>query len=47
MNAGSVGAPVWRGQRRLFVRRAADQEHAVLYVQDVQDRNGSSSTPPN
>ncbi|MDD6792220.1 MAG: prolyl oligopeptidase family serine peptidase [Thermobifida fusca] len=34
MNAGSVGAPVWRGQRRLFVRRAADQEHAVLYVQD-------------
>ncbi|PDP86523.1 S9 family peptidase [Glycomyces fuscus] len=34
LGAGSVGAPVWRGDRRFFVRRTADQEHGVLYVQD-------------
>jgi prolyl oligopeptidase len=32
LGAGSVGAPVWRGERRFFTRRAADQEHAVLYT---------------
>ncbi|MFI6520988.1 prolyl oligopeptidase family protein [Spirillospora sp. NPDC050679] len=30
--AGSVGTPVWRGGRRFFTRRAADQEHPVLYT---------------
>ena len=34
MGAGSVGAPVWRGERRFSGRRTADQEHPVLYVRD-------------
>ncbi|MFG2003536.1 prolyl oligopeptidase family protein [Spirillospora sp. NPDC048911] len=32
--AGSVGSPVWRGARRFFSRRTADQEHPVLYTVD-------------
>jgi prolyl oligopeptidase len=32
LGAGSVGAPAWRGERRFFSRRAAGQEHAVLYT---------------
>ncbi|WP_067477685.1 prolyl oligopeptidase family serine peptidase [Actinomadura hibisca] len=32
--AGSVGTPVWRGGRRFFTRRSADQEHPVLYTVD-------------
>jgi prolyl oligopeptidase len=32
LGAGSVGAPRWRDERRFFVRRTAEQEHAVLYV---------------
>jgi prolyl oligopeptidase len=32
--AGSVSAPVWRGERRFFLRREPDQEHAVLYTVD-------------
>src|SRR5690625_1532837 len=32
MGAGYVGPPVWRGERRLFMRRAAEQEHGVLYL---------------
>ena len=34
LGAGSVGAPTWRGGRRFFVRRTAEQEHAVLYTVD-------------
>ncbi|WP_346045204.1 prolyl oligopeptidase family serine peptidase [Actinomadura chokoriensis] len=34
LGAGSVGSPVWRGGRRFFTRRAADQEHPVLYTVD-------------
>ncbi|CAL9559409.1 Prolyl endopeptidase [Nocardiopsis dassonvillei] len=34
LGAGSVGAPVWRGERRFSGRRTADQEHPVLYVRD-------------
>lgn len=34
LGAGSIGSPVWRGERRLFTRRTADQEHAVLYTVD-------------
>jgi prolyl oligopeptidase len=30
--SGSVGAPVWRGERQFYTRRAAGQEHAVLYT---------------
>jgi hypothetical protein len=32
LGAGVVGVPVWRGDRRFFIRRAGDQEHAVLLV---------------
>jgi len=32
--AGTVSTPVWRGERRFFLRRAPSQEHAVLYVVD-------------
>ncbi len=32
LGAGSVGAPIWRGDRRFFTRRALGQEHAVLYT---------------
>ncbi|MFI6578021.1 prolyl oligopeptidase family protein [Nocardiopsis sp. NPDC050513] len=34
MDAGHVGAPVWRGERHFFTHRTADQEHGVLLVQD-------------
>jgi prolyl oligopeptidase len=30
LGAGTVGAPVWRGERAFFVRREPGQEHAVL-----------------
>jgi prolyl oligopeptidase len=29
---GMISAPMWRGDRRFFLRRTAGQEHAVLYV---------------
>ncbi len=32
--AGTVGAPAWRGERQFFVRRTAEQEHAVLLTVD-------------
>ncbi|MFI2752834.1 prolyl oligopeptidase family protein [Cellulomonas sp. P22] len=32
LGAGFVGAPAWRGDRRFFMRRTGDQEHAVLVV---------------
>ncbi|MBB6170818.1 prolyl oligopeptidase [Nocardiopsis mwathae] len=34
MGAGFVGAPVWRGERRFFTRRTAEQEHGVLHTVD-------------
>lgn len=34
MGAGHVGVPIWRGERRFVSRRAPDQEHAALHVQD-------------
>ncbi|MFF0310643.1 prolyl oligopeptidase family protein [Streptosporangium sp. NPDC004379] len=34
LRSGSVGAPVWRGNRSFFTRRTPDQEHAVLYTVD-------------
>ena len=34
LSAGVVGVPVWRGRRRFFVRRTAEQEHGVLHVVD-------------
>src|ERR1700733_2152072 len=32
LSAGSVDAPVWRGDRQFYTRRDAGQEHAVLYT---------------
>jgi prolyl oligopeptidase len=32
LGAGYVGAPLWRGERQFYSRRAAGQEHAVLYT---------------
>jgi prolyl oligopeptidase len=34
LRSGSVGVPIWRGDRHFFMRRTPDQEHAVLYVVD-------------
>ncbi|WP_406312991.1 prolyl oligopeptidase family serine peptidase [Streptosporangium sp. NBC_01639] len=34
LRSGSIGAPVWRGERRFFMRRTPEQEHAVLYTVD-------------
>jgi prolyl oligopeptidase len=34
LSAGVVGVPIWRGDRRFFVRREGSQEHGVLLVQD-------------
>ncbi|MFF4414641.1 prolyl oligopeptidase family protein [Streptosporangium sp. NPDC001559] len=34
LRSGSIGAPAWRGERRFFMRRTPDQEHAVLYTVD-------------
>ncbi|GAB3692664.1 prolyl oligopeptidase family serine peptidase [Nocardiopsis oceani] len=34
LGSGNIGVPVWRGQRRFLARRTAEQEHAVLHVQD-------------
>ena len=34
LGAGSIGTPSWRGQRQFFLRRTADQEHAVLLTVD-------------
>jgi prolyl oligopeptidase len=33
-NVGMISAPIWRGARRFFVRRTADQDHPVLYTAD-------------
>jgi prolyl oligopeptidase len=32
LRAGTVGPPVWRGERRFFLRRTPDQDHAVLFT---------------
>ncbi len=34
LGAGTVGAPAWRGRRQFFMRRSAEQEHAVLLTVD-------------
>ncbi|MEV8374088.1 prolyl oligopeptidase family serine peptidase [Kribbella sp. NPDC056861] len=34
-SVGSVSTPVWRGDRCFVVRRSAEQEHPVLYLDDV------------
>jgi prolyl oligopeptidase len=44
LGAGTVGAPVWRGERRFFMRRTAEQEHAVLYTVDPPAAEGEPET---
>jgi len=34
LRAGMVGTPSWRGDRQFFMRRTAEQEHAVLLTVD-------------
>ena len=34
LGAGVVSAPIWRGERQFFMRRTAEQEHAVLLTVD-------------
>jgi prolyl oligopeptidase len=34
LGAGVIGGPSWRGDRQFFMRRTADQEHAVLLTVD-------------
>jgi prolyl oligopeptidase len=34
LGAGTVGTPAWRGDRHFFMRRTAEQEHAVLLTVD-------------
>src|SRR3954469_25520981 len=40
LRSGTVGSPVWRGERRFFMRRTAEQEHAVLYTVDPPSEPG-------
>jgi prolyl oligopeptidase len=35
LGAGTVGTPAWRGDRQFFMRRTAEQEHAVLLTVDA------------
>ncbi len=35
LKAGVVGPPAWRGDRAFFVRRGAEQEHAVVVVREA------------
>ncbi|MBL8929471.1 MAG: S9 family peptidase [Kineosporiaceae bacterium] len=34
LSSGSIGVPIWRGERCFQMRRLPDQEHAVLLVRD-------------
>ena len=43
LGAGSIGAPAWRGERAFFIRRTADQEHAVLLVTEPSASDDSGS----
>jgi prolyl oligopeptidase len=40
LGAGVVGVPVWRGERRFFVRRTGEQEHGVLHVEEPDGAGG-------
>jgi prolyl oligopeptidase len=44
LGSGTVGSPVWRGERRFFMRRTAEQEHAVLYTVDPPAAEGAEET---
>ena len=34
LGAGVISVPAWRGERRFFMRRTAEQEHTALYTVD-------------
>lgn len=34
LGAGVETSPIWRGERQFFMRRTADQEHAVLWLRE-------------
>ncbi|MTA66759.1 MAG: S9 family peptidase, partial [Actinobacteria bacterium] len=34
MSAGAISPPIWRGERAFFMRRTAEQEHALLLTID-------------
>jgi prolyl oligopeptidase len=38
MRAGAVTSPAWRGERQFFMRRTPDQDHAVLFAADPDER---------
>jgi prolyl oligopeptidase len=40
LSAGTVGPPVWRGERRFLVRRTGEQEHGVLLVIEPDGAGG-------
>ncbi len=40
LGAGVVSPPSWRGDRQFFMRRVAEQEHAVLLTVDPFDQGG-------
>jgi prolyl oligopeptidase len=43
--AGMITTPLWRADRRFFMRRAAGQEHAVLYVAHGADAENAIVDP--
>ncbi len=45
MAAGVVTAPAWRGERQFFMRRTAEQEHAVLVTVDPGGRERTLLDP--
>lgn len=40
VDVGMITTPMWRGNRRFFLRRAAGQEHAVLYAAEATEGEG-------
>src|SRR5262245_25560861 len=42
---GMITAPMWRRNRRFFLRQTAGQEHAVLYVADADGREKAIVDP--
>ena len=44
--AGTVGPPVWRGERQFLVRRTGEQEHGVLLVVEPDGAGGTRVGAP-
>ncbi|HEX3826852.1 MAG TPA: prolyl oligopeptidase family serine peptidase [Sporichthyaceae bacterium] len=45
LRAGVVSPPSWRGERQFFMRRVADQEHAVLLTVDPPQDGRTAGDP--